>query len=197
MLNALLETVSIFDERKSGSGMIYIGLGANLPGKYGDAEESLRAAMDVIEQRGLKIIDRSSVWETAPVPYNSNQPWYKNAVISISTDKTASKVMALLLAIEKEFGRTRSVKNAPRILDLDLLAYDNLSVKTPYLTVPHPRMHERAFVLNPLKEIAPEWVHPQTGKHINTLLSEVSKDQRVVLPEAASGYKGYQRVASK
>lgn len=131
----------------------YIALGANL----GDARAALRQAMQAIAALpGVTLQRRSSLYRTAPV--ESAGPDYLNAVVEISTTLAPLALLAALQAIEQAAGRERPYRNAPRTLDLDILLYDELTLESPALTVPHPRMHQRAFVLVPLAEIAPQRV---------------------------------------
>lgn len=121
----------------------------------------------------------SRVWKTAPVPFVEGQPWYYNAVAAVETAKSAHDLLTTLLAIEEEFGRVRTVKNAPRLLDLDLIAYDDAVIMDgPDLIVPHPRMDGRAFVLMPMADLLDEWVHPQTGKTLDQLIAAIPDDQK-------------------
>jgi len=131
----------------------YVALGANL----GDAARALLQAMDRIgELPDTAVVRRSSLYRTAPV--DSSGPDYINAVIEVSTRLSAPDLLAQLQAIETAAGRERPYRNAPRTLDLDLLLYGSAHIDSPRLTVPHPRMNERAFVLVPLAEIAPQQV---------------------------------------
>src|SRR5215218_5444340 len=132
-----------------------IGLGANL----GDRLATLQAAIERIRDLGT-VIKISSVYETDPVGY-LDQPAFYNLVLLLETNLTPEAVMKELLAIEADLGRVRTFANAPRAIDLDLLLYGNEVRETPSLTLPHPRMHERAFVLVPLAEIAPNMIHPR------------------------------------
>jgi len=128
----------------------YIALGANL----GDAAATLRQAMDGIDaQPQTRVTRRSSLYRTAPV--GATGPDYVNAVIEVATGLPAPELLALLQQLEQLAGRERPYRNAPRTLDLDLLRYGSASIDSPALTIPHPRMGERAFVLVPLAEIAP------------------------------------------
>jgi 2-amino-4-hydroxy-6-hydroxymethyldihydropteridine diphosphokinase len=131
----------------------YVGLGANL----GDAAQALRdAAGRIASLPTTTVTALSSLYRSAPV--DSSGPDYVNAVIEIDTGLAAPDLLAALQAIENDAGRTRPYRNAPRTLDLDLLLYGSASIASERLTVPHPRMHERAFVLLPLAEIAPHLV---------------------------------------
>jgi 2-amino-4-hydroxy-6-hydroxymethyldihydropteridine diphosphokinase len=162
------------------AGPILIGLGANLPSpEHGPPVATLEAALAALASRGLRIRARSRWWESAPVPV-SDQPWYVNGVIEVETSLAPEALLALLHEVEAGFGRLRSVPNAPRILDLDLLAYGSLvrEGSAPPL-LPHPRMAERAFVLHPLAEIRPGWRHPATGLGLPQLIARLSSDQIV------------------
>lgn len=152
--------------------MILVALGANLPGAFGTPEQALVRAMDEIQRAGLRIIARSRIWLTAPVPA-SDQPDYRNAVIRIETDLPSATLLDMLHRIESDFGRVRAVRNEARVIDLDLLAYGDEVVDTDDITLPHPRMHDRAFVLVPLCEIAPDWIHPVLNKPASVLLDNM------------------------
>jgi 2-amino-4-hydroxy-6-hydroxymethyldihydropteridine diphosphokinase len=128
----------------------YIGLGANL----GDARATLLQAADELARTlGVEMLALSRLYSSAPI--DSSGPDYVNAVAAIDTDLTAHDLLAALQAIEQQHGRQRPYRNAPRTLDLDLLLYGAQHIDETDLTVPHPRMHERAFVLLPLRELAP------------------------------------------
>ena len=106
-------------------------------------------------------------------------PWYVNAVAAVSSELSPKDLLIELLAIESQLGRVRSTQNAPRIIDLDLLDFEGRVTTDRTLTLPHPRMVEREFVLRPLNEIAPNWRHPVSGKSVMTLLLEIETDQIV------------------
>lgn len=161
--------------------MIFIGLGANLSSSFGEPEETLYAAMEAIDgASGVHVIRRSSIWLSAPVPI-SDQPWYRNAVIAIETELTVSELMRLLQAVEHNFGRVRveGQRNAPRVLDLDILSFNDEVYDSSALYVPHPRMHERAFVLYPLQEIAAGWKHPVLKRSIDDLIALLPEGQEI------------------
>ncbi len=134
----------------------YIGMGANLASRAGEPAKTLAAAAGRLDALG-RVTRRSSLYSTAPVGF-ADQPRFTNAVVALETELEPAALLRELLAIEKEFGRDRakSFANGPRTLDLDLLLVDGLRVHEPELEVPHPRLAERAFVLVPLAEIAPE-----------------------------------------
>ncbi len=150
----------------SAESIAYVALGANLgdPAAQLDAAERALAA-----DEGIRVLAASSRHRTAPVG-GPPQPDYLNAVVRIATTHAPHALLARLQAIEAAAGRERGpVRNAPRTLDLDLLLYDELVLTTPDLVVPHPRLHERAFVLEPLRELAPELRHPSLGRSIDEL----------------------------
>ena len=135
----------------------YIGLGANL----GQAAQTLRWAVARMAQwDGVRVLAVSDLYRTAP--HEAQGPDFVNAVAALHTPQTAPELLQALLALELQAGRERPYRNAPRTLDLDLLLYGHASISSPLLTVPHPRMTERAFVLVPLAQIAPERVSPNT-----------------------------------
>ena len=137
----------------------YIALGANLEDPAAQVRAGF-AALAALPQ--TRLIARSSLYRSAPVGY-ADQPDFVNAVAAVQTALAPRALLDALLAIERAHGRVRSFANAPRQLDLDVLLYDDLQLHEPGLTVPHPRMHERAFVLLPLAEIAPRCVVPGRG----------------------------------
>jgi 2-amino-4-hydroxy-6-hydroxymethyldihydropteridine diphosphokinase len=137
----------------------YIGLGANI----GDPARQIRGALAALDEiPGTRVTRASSLWRSAPVGYAA-QPDFVNAVAEIETVQAPRPLLGELLAIERRYGRERSFANAPRTLDLDLLLYGDRIIAEDALAVPHPRMHERAFVLAPLVEIAPGIEVPGRG----------------------------------
>jgi 2-amino-4-hydroxy-6-hydroxymethyldihydropteridine diphosphokinase len=137
----------------------YVGLGANLGEPGRQVERALRE-LDAIAR--TRVVKASSLYRSAPVGYAS-QPQFVNAVAQVDTGLSAAQLLDELQAIETRHGRSRSFANAPRTLDLDLLLFGDCTIQTPQLAIPHPRMHERAFVLEPLLEIAPGVVIPGRG----------------------------------
>lgn len=159
---------------------IYIGLGANLSHpKFGPPIRTLRRAVATLNDRGVRLVKHSPWYRTAPVPV-SDQPWYFNAVAEIATGLGPDALLATLHGVEDRFGRVRSVRNAPRFIDLDLLDYSS-TVKTlkkvGLSIIPHVKLHTRAFVLLPLRDVAPDWRHPVTGTPIDALISALPPGQ--------------------
>ena len=159
--------------------MILIALGSNLSSDaYGSPQDICVAAVEALEKHGVTITAKSRWFRTAPVPV-SDQPWFVNGVIAVETFLPPADLLGLLHDVEAEFGRTRTVRNEARVLDLDLLAYDDeVSSEASVPVLPHPRLHERAFVLLPMADIAPDWRHPVTGAGIADLISALPADQR-------------------
>lgn len=150
----------------------FIGLGANI----GDLPAAVAHAFDALDQiPGTRVLTRSSLYVTAP--RDADGPDYLNAVAELASTQTAGALLEHLHAIERQHGRDRPYRNAPRTLDLDLLLYGDAQIVSATLTVPHPRLHERAFVLLPLSEIAPSLVVPGLGP-VRDLLARVA-DQRI------------------
>jgi len=160
----------------------YIGLGSNM----GDRVKTLRMAIQRMETLG-RIAGVSSLYETEPVGY-LGQPRFLNAVVVLDTALAPVDLLHGLLGIERDLGRMRSFPNAPRTLDLDLLMVDNVILDTPELALPHPRLHERAFVLVPLAEVAPKLVHPGSGKSLQELLNSLP-DQSGVKVSVGAGWE--------
>lgn len=149
------------------SATAYIALGANLEDPAAQVSAGLAAVAALPQTR---LIARSSLYRSAPVGY-ADQPDFVNAVAALETALAPRALLDALLAIERAQGRVRTFANAPRKLDLDMLLYDDLQIRERGLTVPHPRMHERAFVLVPLAEIAPRCVVPGRGTVAELLLT--------------------------
>ncbi len=155
----------------------YVGLGSNLGDRAGYLLLAVRGMLDA----GLDVIRLSSIYETEPVEYEK-QPPFLNMVAELrgSTLPSPEQMMARLLRIEYALGRIRHVHMGPRTIDLDLLIFKDHRADTEYLTVPHPRIASRRFVLVPLNELVPNLVHPVLGKSISDLLA-LTKDQSVVV----------------
>lgn len=154
----------------------YVGLGSNLGDRAGYLLLAVRGMLDA----GLDVIRLSSIYETEPVEYE-NQPAFLNLVAEVrgSTLPSPEQMMARLLRIEYALGRTRDIRMGPRTIDLDLLIFKDQQLETEFLTLPHPRMALRRFVLVPLSELAPSFVHPVLGKPVSELLAQ-TKDRSTV-----------------
>jgi 2-amino-4-hydroxy-6-hydroxymethyldihydropteridine diphosphokinase len=174
----------------------YIGLGSNLSSPAGPPSEIVLAAIESLATIG-GISARSSLYRTAPVGYQ-NQPAFINAAIALRTGQDPESLLKCLLAIERSFGRDRAtgVPKGPRTLDLDLLLMDGLVLETPSLTLPHPELAHRRFVLAPLAEIAPDLLHPVLRRRMRELLAELpidgpnNADAIQILPSAGPAYRG-------
>lgn len=189
--------------------MVLIGIGANLPSPgYGPPRATCGAALSMLERGELSISARSPWYKSAPVPV-SDQPWFVNGVVRVETALDPQALMGLLLQTEETIGRQRGERNAARILDLDLLAHGNLvwpgdeggdkvgdgggdggGAGRGSVTLPHPRMHDRAFVLLPLRDIAPGWRHPVSGETVESLIRALPKGQQAEPIADADGVFG-------
>ena len=152
---------------------VYLGLGSNL----GDRQHNLDKALDFLSQR-LQMDNISSVYDTEPIG-NIEQPRFLNLVCRVYTSLSPEALLVLAKGIESKLGRTPNKPNTPRPIDIDILFYGEQVIETPELVIPHPRLAERAFVLIPLAEVTPNFVHPVSGKTVKELLKEVRETQGV------------------
>jgi 2-amino-4-hydroxy-6-hydroxymethyldihydropteridine diphosphokinase len=153
--------------------LILVGLGSNM----GDCRYNLRAAIDQIAGRLALTVNQSSVYRSEPVEL-PDQPWFFNQVVGFKLDDPAmgpTKLLQVLKKIESDLGRTPGLRYGPRIIDLDLLFYCNWVYESEFVIIPHPKLEQRSFVLQPLLEIAPDLIHPRTGETIRELW-EVNSD---------------------
>ena len=153
--------------------LVYLSLGSNV----GDREIQLRDALRRLAAIG-RVVAVSSFYETEPVEF-TDQAWFLNCVVALETTETPEQLMMALLQIEQQMGRRRMQKKGPRTIDIDILLFDEAIVDSPALTIPHPAMHQRRFVLEPLAEIAPEVRHPVLDKTIRELLEALPAGQIV------------------
>jgi 2-amino-4-hydroxy-6-hydroxymethyldihydropteridine diphosphokinase len=145
--------------------VVYIGIGSNL----GNSQENCLRAIELLQKKGIIITKRSSLYETEPWGVK-DQPLFINMAIEIETGLKPKVLLKILKDVEKEVGRGKSIKWGPRIIDLDILLFDNIVLNEDDLKIPHPLMHKRDFVLRPLCEIAPDIKQPVFGKTIKELL---------------------------
>lgn len=150
---------------------VYLGLGSNLGGR----QANLRQALRLLEARGIRVVRASSLYETAPVlePGAPAQSDYLNAVIEISTELEPPQLLKLVKLVEAQAGRRPTRRWAPRVLDVDILLYAERCLQLPDLELPHPRLHLRRFVVEPLAELGPELTHPVSGQRMRELLDEL------------------------
>ncbi len=182
------------------TGEALIALGANLPAKNSPPEATLVAALAALEQNGARITRRSRLWRTPAFPAGSG-PDYVNAVAALTYSGSPAELLGLLHRIEADFGRERLVRWGGRVLDLDLLAIGEFVLPTPEaqdlwrgllpekqttiapeeLILPHPRLQDRAFVLVPMAEVAPDWRHPRTGESVTEMLAALPEADRAAV----------------
>ena len=149
--------------------LVYIALGSNL----GDRAANLAKAREMLGN-DIRVLKCSSVYQTAPWGYSEQDDFY-NQVLECETELSPMRLLRRLKGVERGMGRKKTFRNGPRVIDLDILFYDNLILETMRLVIPHPRMHERAFVLVPMVELNPELIHPKLGKNMAELLAMVDQ----------------------
>jgi 2-amino-4-hydroxy-6-hydroxymethyldihydropteridine diphosphokinase len=154
---------------------VYLSLGSNV----GDRASNLNTAIDRLRALS-EVVAISSFYETEPVEFAA-QPWFLNCAVALDTDKTPEQLLAGILVIEQQLGRRRAQKKGPRMIDIDILLFGNSIVKGPGLTIPHPAIHERRFVLEPLAAIAPDVRHPVFKRTIQELRDALPPGQAVKL----------------
>jgi 2-amino-4-hydroxy-6-hydroxymethyldihydropteridine diphosphokinase len=153
--------------------LVYLSLGSNV----GDREAQLREAGRRLGQLG-RVIAISSFYETEPVEF-TEQPWFLNCALELETSLTPENLMPAILGIEEEMGRRRVQNKGPRSIDIDILLFGDAILQSSKVTIPHPAMHQRRFVLEPLTEIAPGALHPTLKKTIRELLAQLPPGQKV------------------
>ncbi|MEJ5347870.1 MAG: 2-amino-4-hydroxy-6-hydroxymethyldihydropteridine diphosphokinase [Desulfosoma sp.] len=158
------------DEPCTSGILTLIGFGANVGNPTQDAEGNCREAVGILRQlKGFRLLATSALYRTEPIGY-TNQPWFINGVVLGETVLSPRDLLRALLDVEKTFGRVRTTRWGPRPLDLDIIFYGNLVMDSKDLVIPHPRAHERRFVLEPAYEVCPDYVHPVLGVSVRELL---------------------------
>lgn len=166
---------------------VVIALGGNIAGEFGSSEALLETALVRLAEAGLPHLRRSSWWRSAAWP-DPTANEYRNGIILVEARVSAEETIRTLFSVERAFGRIREAANAPRTLDLDLIAHGRTLCDDPNLTLPHPRAHERLFVMGPLAEIAPGWRHPVLGRKAAELAATatVGRDATPVQPASSA-----------
>jgi 2-amino-4-hydroxy-6-hydroxymethyldihydropteridine diphosphokinase len=154
---------------------VFLSLGSNL----GDRRTLIRNGLKMLSGAGVKVLRVSSLYRTEPVDLRS-QPWFINCAAEVETKLSPRGLLRLLKSTERALGRRRGTPKGPRPIDIDILLYENVVVRSPALTIPHARMKERRFVLVPLREIAPRVLHPATRKTVSAMLRETADVSKVV-----------------
>ncbi len=160
---------------------VYLGLGSNL----GSREDNLKQALDLISHR-IRLVKVSSIYDTAPIG-DDNQPRFLNLVCEVTTTLPPAGLLAQLKGFELKLGRLPARVNGSRSIDIDILFYGDMVLDTPEVTIPHPRVAERCFVLEPLAEIAPDLVHPLTKKTVKQMRDKIAGSQDVRRVASAEG----------
>ena len=152
---------------------VYLGFGTNL----GDREANLKNALELLQEK-VDLTQSSAIYETEPVGYLA-QPWFLNMVCSGTTELDPAELLSVAKQIESQLGREENFRNGPRHLDIDILFYGDQVIESENLLIPHPRIGERGFVLIPMAEIAPAFIHPVTGKTVGNMLAELANPEQI------------------
>ena len=162
--------------------MIILALGSNLDSIFGDRYKNINLAISFLESYEIKLIKKSSFYETISYPKKSD-PKFINNIIQVDSDLKIFDLMSVLIYVEKKIGRIRNKKNAPRTCDIDVIDYNGKVINCYYggidFTIPHKKLTYRNFVLYPLGEILPKWKHPKTGEHINDLIDKLPQEDKL------------------
>ena len=155
--------------------MIYLNIGSNLPLDKGGRESNILKAINYLKKLNIKLIKISSFYETPSYPNNAD-PKFINLCVKLESNLKASELLNEIKKIERKLGRTRIKKNEPRTCDIDIIDFNGKIIKNDELETPHPRLHLRNFVIYPLKEIEPNWLHPIYNKNIDSFFKELDKN---------------------
>ena len=158
--------------------MIHINIGSNLDSKYGTKFKNISIAINLLIDSKVKIIKISNFYETPSYP-NKKLPKFANIGLLAEYDFSHTKLIKEISLIEKKIGRVKSKKNDPRVCDIDIIDFNGLIKRNKLLKLPHPRSHTRNFVLYPIKEIDPKWIHPISKKNVDFLINELSQNSRI------------------
>ena len=158
--------------------MIHINIGSNLDSEYGTKFKNISIAINLLINSKLKIKKISNFYETPSYP-NKNLPKFANIGLLAEYDFDYTRLIKKISLIEKKIGRVKSKKNDPRVCDIDIIDFNGLIKKNKLLKLPHPRSHSRNFVLYPIKEIDPKWIHPIFKKNVDFLINELSQNSRI------------------
>ncbi len=157
--------------------MIFLGIGSNLNSKYGNRFLNIKKTIQFISIEKIKIKKISSFYETPSYP-NQKNPKFINVIIEVESQLSPENLLKKILFVEKKMKRRRVLKDEPRICDIDIIDFNNIIINKKNINLPHPRAHERNFVLFPLKEICPMWIHPLMNKKIDDLIEDLSLKTR-------------------
>jgi len=158
--------------------MIYLNIGSNLTSVFGDKFENIKKTVNELTKLNIQIIKISSFYETPSYPDNK-KPKFTNICIKLKTKMLAKNLLIKLKKIEKAIGRIKTKKNAPRVCDIDIIDFNKKILDSKNLVIPHPKSHLRNFVLYPLKEIEPGWIHPIFNKKIDFFISQLSSKAHI------------------
>ena len=174
--------------------MILLALGSNLPSRFGNRFENIDLALSNLQTNGIKLLKKSSFYESPAFP-NKNDPKFINIVVNVSTELDAPNLASVLILVEELMERKRGRKNDPRTCDIDIIDYKgtimNFNLDNFQLTVPHKNMLDRNFVLYPLKEICPNWVHPVIKKNIDVLINNLKTSNNEITKLSESDINSY------
>ena len=176
--------------------MIFLGIGSNLPSSFGNRFKNIDLAISFLLQEKIKLVKKSSFYESFSYP-NKQDPKFINVVILIESNLSPTELMNVLISIEEKLERKRGKRNNPRTCDLDILDYKKKIMDFEFsnhtLTIPHKRISNRSFVLYPLKEISPNWVHPVTKKNVNDLINDLKTSNNEITKLSQNDINNYDK----